>query len=257
MLAMIRDGATHLGVATDHVVESFRNDMYAGYKTGEGIETVLWEQFHPLESALRTMGVTVWAMEEQEADDGLAAAAARAHADPRVTRVLICTPDKDLAQCVRGSDVIQFDRRKREIRDAEGVVEKFGVAPTSIPDYLALVGDTADGFPGVPKWGAKSASTILAHYEHIESIPEDEARWSVKVRGAAGLSRSLREHWIEAQLFKELATLRTDVPVFEDVEELRWRGPTDAFAETCSALGVPDLAKRASEVARSRIESSA
>ena len=172
--SMIREGATHIGVATDHVIESFRNDLYPGYKTGEGIEPALWRQFHPLEDALRAMGVVVWAMVDQEADDALAAAAHRAANDKRVERVFICTPDKDLAQCVRGDRVVQLDRRNRALRNEAGVREKFGVGPASIPDYLALVGDAADGFPGVPGWGAKSAAAVLARYEHLEAIPMDE-----------------------------------------------------------------------------------
>jgi 5'-3' exonuclease len=245
VLAMIRDGATHLGVATDHTVESFRNDLYDGYKTGDGIEPELWEQFHPLEGALRAMGVRVWAMVDQEADDGLAAAAARAEADTRVKRVFVCSPDKDLAQCVRDDRVVQFDRRRRELRNAAGVRAKFGVPPESIPDWLALVGDAADGFPGLPRWGAKSSATVLARYGHLERIPADAADWSVPVRGAAGLAATLREQREDALLFRELATLRTDHPVFDNVEELRWSGPTPDFPSLCARLGVPRLAERA------------
>ena len=242
VISMIKGGATHIGVATDHVIESFRNDMYTGYKTGEGIEPALWRQFHPLEDALRALGVTVWAMVEQEADDALAAAARRATADPRVGRVFICTPDKDLAQCVRGDRVVQMDRRNRSIRDEAGVWEKFGVGPESIPDYLALVGDSADGFPGVPGWGAKSAAALLARYRHLEAIPNDESTWELGLRGAAKLSTSLREHWEDALLFRDLATLRTDADVFESVDELEWKGPTKAFAALCERWGVPELA---------------
>lgn len=238
---MLREGATHVGVATDHVVESFRNNLYDGYKTGEGIEPALWRQFHPLEDALRAMGVVVWAMKDQEADDGLAAAAARAAADKRVGRVLICTPDKDLAQCVRGKRVVQLDRRRGVIRDEDGVRAKFGVGPESIPDFLALVGDSADGFPGVPRWGEKSASGVLARYDHLESIPRDHSQWEVPIRGAAALAQSLRDHWKDALLFRDLATLRTDHPVFKRVDELRWSGPTDEFQSLCEHLGVPDL----------------
>jgi 5'-3' exonuclease len=248
MVSMIRAGATHLGVATDHVVESFRNEMYPGYKTGEGIEPTLFRQFHPLEDALRAMGVVVWAMEEQEADDGLAAAAARAHADASVERVFICTPDKDLSQCIRGDAVVQLDRRNRTIRNEAGVREKFGVGPLSIPDYLALVGDSSDGFPGVPKWGSKSAAAILARYEHLEAIPHDPTAWDVSIRGASNLSDSLRKHWKDALLFRDLATLRTDAPVFESIDELRWRGPTQAFAPLCVHLGVPDLVEAVSRL---------
>ncbi len=246
--AMLRDGATHVGVATDHVVESFRNAMYDGYKTGEGVEPALWRQFHPLEAALRAMGVVVWAMVEEEADDGLAAAAARAQTDPRVKRIFICTPDKDLAQCVRGDFVVQFDRRRGAIRNEDGVHEKFGVGPLSIPDYLGLVGDASDGFPGVPRWGAKSASAVLARYEHLEAIPRDPAQWEVPIRGAVALATSLREHEADARLFRDIATLRTDAPVFESVDELAWRGPTDSFAALCGKLGVPDLAETVSRL---------
>lgn len=248
--SMIRQGATHLGVATDHVVESFRNSMYDGYKTGEGIDPQLWRQFHPLEDALRAMGVTVWAMVDQEADDALAAAADRASAFPDVTRVLICTPDKDLAQAVRGEQVVQFDRRRGITRDEQGVREKFGVAPTSIPDYLALTGDPADGIPGVPKWGAKSAGTVLARYPHLEAIPTEPSEWDVPVRGAAGLAASLCDHWEDALLFRELATLRTDADVFGDIDELRWKGPTPEFEARCQELGAPDLANAVTELAR-------
>lgn len=249
VLAMIRDGATHLGVATDHTVESFRNDMYDGYKTGEGIDPELWEQFHPLEEALRALGVVVWPMVEQEADDGLAAAAVKAATVSAVDRVLICTPDKDLAQCVRGDQVVQFDRRRGVMRNAGGVRAKFGVSPESIPDYLALVGDAADGFPGVPRWGAKSASGVLARYEHLEAIPKDESEWAVEIRGAKGLATSLREHWEDALLFRDLATLRTDADVFDNIDELRWRGPKESFSALCERMDARDVAHRATALA--------
>jgi 5'-3' exonuclease len=252
VLGMLREDATHVGVATDHTVESFRNGLYEGYKTGEGLEAELWEQFHPLEDALRGLGVTVWPMVDQEADDGLAAAAARAAEDRRVDRVLVCSPDKDLSQCVRADRVVQFDRRKRELRDEEGVWLKFGVAPASIPDWLALVGDSADGFPGLPGWGAKSAAAVLGEYGHLEDIPEDPADWSGGPRGAQRLSRVLRKGWEDALLFRDLATLRTDAGVFDDVDELRWKGPTDSFAATCEQLGVPDLARTAADLARAQ-----
>ncbi len=241
--SMIKEGATHIGVATDHVIESFRNELYPGYKTGAGIEPALWRQFHPLEEALRAFGVVTWAMVDQEADDALAAAAARAAADPRVERVFICTPDKDLSQCVHGNHVVQLDRRNRSIRNEAGVKEKFGVGPLSIPDYLALVGDSSDGFPGVPGWGAKSASALLARYEHLEAIPKQESKWDVDVRGAAKLAQSLRDHWQDALLFRALATLRTDAEVFANVDELLWRGPTKEFEPLCRKLGVPELAE--------------
>jgi 5'-3' exonuclease len=240
--SMIKEGATHIGVATDHVIESFRNELYPGYKTGEGIEPALWRQFHPLEDALRAFGVVTWAMVDQEADDALAAAAARAAADSRVERVFICTPDKDLSQCVRDDRVVQMDRRNRSIRNEAGVKEKFGVGPLSIPDYLALVGDSSDGFPGVAGWGAKSAAAVLARYEHLEAIPHEVATWDVDVRGAAKLAASLRDHWQDALLFRTLATLRTDANVFKNVDELQWRGPTKAFVPLCEKLGVPELA---------------
>jgi 5'-3' exonuclease len=249
-VSMIRDGATHVGVATDHVIESFRNRMYEGYKTGEGIEPALWRQFHPLEDALRALGVVVWAMVEQEADDALAAAAHRAAADARVERALICTPDKDLAQCVRGERVVQLDRRRGVIRDEAGVREKFGVAPESIPDYLALVGDSADGFPGLAGWGEKSAGVVLSRYRHLEAIPKDAAQWDVRVRGAAALAVSLRQNWEDALLFRELATLRTDADVFRNIDELRWRGPRPEFAALCERWGVAELADEVSELPR-------
>jgi 5'-3' exonuclease len=241
--SMIKDGATHIGVATDHIIESFRNDLYPGYKTGEGIDPPLWRQFHPLEDALRAFGVVVWAMVDQEADDALAAAAVKAALDPRVERVFVCTPDKDLAQCVRDDKIVQVDRRNRTIRNEAGVRERFGVGPLSIPDYLALVGDSADGFPGVPGWGEKSAAALLARYERLEAIPRDASKWEVSVRGAAKLGASLRDHWEDALLFRTLATLRTDADVFKKVDELEWRGPTPDFAPLCEKLGVPEFAQ--------------
>ncbi len=249
VLYMLETGATHVGVATDHVIESFRNELWPGYKTGEGIDPELFRQFHPLEDALRAMGVVVWPMVEQEADDGLAAAARLASEDRRVRRVLICTPDKDLAQCVRGTRIVQFDRRQRILRDEAGVVEKFGVGPRSIPDYLALVGDSADGFPGLPGWGAKSSATLLAHYRHVEAIPDDPAQWAVKVRGAERLARALVEGRADAALFKRLATLRDDAKLFDSVDELRWTGPTPEFADLCGRLGAVGLAGRAERTA--------
>jgi 5'-3' exonuclease len=247
-MSLIREGATHIGVATDHSLESFRNQLYDGYKTGEGLEPELWRQFHPMEDALRALGLTVWPMVEQEADDGLAAAAVRAAADPAVDRVFICSPDKDMAQCVRTDRIVQLDRRRGITRDEAGVWEKFGVAPTSIPDYLALVGDAADGFPGVPRWGAKSASTVLGRYGNLDAIPQNAADWDVPVRGAAGLAASLKEHRSDADLFKDLAILRTDAPTFTDVEELRWRGATPEFDGVCEQLGQPEMAIRAARL---------
>ena len=227
MVGMLADGATHLAVATDHVVESFRNQMYAGYKTGEGIPADLHAQFHPLERVLEAMGIVVFPMVEFEADDALASAAVLAAADDRVDQVLICTPDKDLAQCVRGSRVVQFDRRKGVVFDHDAVVAKYGVPPESIPDWLALVGDTADGFPGLPRWGAKSAAAVLARYGHVDAIPDDPAQWDVAVRGAITLAGVLQTGRDDAALFRDLATLRTDAPTIGGVDDLQWNGPAD------------------------------
>ena len=245
VLGMLEGGTTHIGVATDHVIESFRNDLWAGYKTSAGIEPELLAQFHPLEDALRAMGVVVWAMVEFEADDALAAAARLAAESPAVEQVIICTPDKDLSQCVRGQRVVQLDRRKRELRDEAGVVARFGVGPASIPDYLALVGDSADGFPGIPGWGEKASGAVLSRYVHLERIPVSHTQWEVPVRGAARLAAVLQENRELAMLFRTLATLRTDVPVFKDVDELRWRGPTPTFRELAERLGMPGLWERA------------
>jgi 5'-3' exonuclease len=219
---LLRDGATHIGVATDHVIESFRNERWPGYKTGEGIDPDLFAQFPLLEEALVAAGITVWPMVEFEADDALAAAAAAAAADPRVERVIICTPDKDLAQCVRGTRIVQLNRRTRTYFDEAGIVAKFGVRPESIPDYLALVGDAADGFPGLPGWGAKSTAAVLARYGHFEAIPADPRDWNVNVANPAKLAQILERDRDRALLFPELATLRTDIALFDDVESLRW-----------------------------------
>ena len=251
VLGMLEGGTTHLGVATDHVIESFRNDLWAGYKTSAGIEPELLAQFHPLEDALRAMGVVVWAMVEFEADDALAAAARLAAESPAVEQVIICTPDKDLSQCVRGQRVVQLDRRKRELRDEAGVVARFGVGPASIPDYLALVGDSADGFPGIPGWGEKASGAVLGRYVHLERIPASQAQWEVPVRGAARLAAVLQENRELAMLFRSLATLRTDVPVFETVDDLQWRGPTPAFQELAGRLGMPGLWERAQRATNS------
>lgn len=248
VLSMMESGTTHLGVATDHVIESFRNDLWPGYKTSEGIEPDLLAQFHPLEDALAALGVKVWPMVEFEADDALAAAAERAAALPAVEQVVICTPDKDLSQSVRGRRVVQLDRRKRETRDERGVVARFGVGPASIPDYLALVGDTADAFPGIAGWGEKASATVLGRYPHLERIPARATEWDVAVRGAARLSATLEEHRELALLFRTLATLRTDVPVFDAVDELRWRGPTPAFEAVARRLQMPGLWDRARRV---------
>jgi 5'-3' exonuclease len=230
VLGMMRSGATHVAVATDHVIESFRNDLWPGYKTGAGIDPDLWAQFPLLEEALVAAGVVVWPMVEFEADDALAAGAAAAALDPRVERVLICTPDKDLAQCVRGTRVVQLNRRTRMIQDEAGVIQKFGVPPASIPDYLALVGDAADGYPGIAGWGAKSAAAILARFGHIENIPSDWREWRANVASASTLAGVLRRDREQALLFRTLARLRLDIRLFDDVDELRWNGPTDAFA---------------------------
>lgn len=254
VLDLIAGGATHVGVATDTVIESFRNDLWPGYKTGAGIEPALLDQFPLVEEALATLGVTVWGMREVEADDALATAAARAAADPAVERVVICTPDKDLSQCVVGTRVVQLDRRAEAVRDEEGVWARFGVPPASIPDYLALVGDSADGFPGLPGWGAKSAAAILARHGHIDAIPDDPADWDVTLRGAARLAGSLREGRALAQLFRVLATLRTDTPgVLEHgVDEIAWRGPAPGLADMCRRLGAPEVLDRAAALARER-----
>ena len=217
-------------MATDHVIESFRNGLWPGYKTGAGIDPDLLSQFLPLEDALRTAGVTVWPMVEFEADDALAAGAMAAAADERVGRVIICTPDKDLAQCVRGTRVVQLNRRTRVMRDEAGVLEKFGVPPASIPDYLALVGDTADGYPGLPGWGAKSSAAVLAKFGHLEAIPADWREWRVNAANAGALARTLDSERDHAMLFRTLATLRTDIALFESVDELLWNGPTPEFA---------------------------
>ena len=245
LLGLIERGATHLAVATDHVIESFRNDLWPGYKTGAGIAPELLAQFHPFEEALRAMGVQVWAMTELEADDGLASGAAAAARDERVERVYICTPDKDLAQCVTGDRIVQYDRRQGKVRDERGVVTRFGVPPASIPDYLALVGDSADGFPGVPGWGAKSTATVLARYLHLEAVPRHAREWEVSVRGAMRLAESLHKHRARAHLFRELATLRRDAPVLEEVDDLEWRGPTADFRDLADRLGAPALWRRA------------
>ena len=236
MLSLIKEGATHVGIATDHVVESFRNDLYAGYKTGAGVPEDLMQQFPLLEEALRALGFVVWAMTEFEADDALAAAALEAAKDARAAEILICTPDKDLAQCVVGDRVVQFDRRKREARNEAGVIAKFGVSPASIPDYLALVGDTADGYPGLPGWGAKSTAAVLAKYGHIEAIPADFRTWNVRATNPAALSETLQARMSNAILFRTLATLRTDVSVFHNVDDLQWRGPTSDFEPLAAVL---------------------
>lgn len=246
VMGMLEGGATHVGVATDQVIESFRNDLYPGYKTGEGMDPALYSQFPILEHALQALGVTVWPMVRYEADDALASAAAVAARDEEhVRQVLICTPDKDLAQCVVGSRVVQLDRRRGITRDEAGVVEKWGVKPRSIPDYLAMVGDSADGFPGLPGWGVKAAAAVLAAHSHLEEIPRDWRQWPRSIRGAERLSGVLRAEWDNALLFRTLATLRLDVPVLETVESLRWRGPAPEFNRVCERWDAPGLFGRA------------
>jgi 5'-3' exonuclease len=245
VLSMIERGATHIGVATDHVVESFRNDLYSGYKTSEGVPPELLSQFPLLEEALEAMGVVVWPMVYFEADDALASAADKAAKDERVRQVLICTPDKDLGQCVVGTRVVQLDRRRDLLRDEAGVVAKFGVKPQSIPDYLAVVGDSADGFPGLPGWGSKAASLTLSQYPRLEDIPKDWQEWHPSIRRARLLSESLFNAWNDALLFRTLATLRLDVPVFDTVEDLRWKGPHPNFEEHCQRMKSPGLFGRA------------
>ena len=236
VLGMIKSGATHIAVATDHVIESFRNGLWPGYKTSEGVEAALLAQFQLVEDLMKAAGVAVWPMVKFEADDALAAAAVKAARDPRVERVIICTPDKDLAQCVVGTRIVQLNRRTRAIIDEAGVVQKFGVMPASIPDYLALVGDAADGYPGLPGWGAKSSAAVLAKFHHLESIPKDCREWRVNAANASALAGTLCRDWENALLFRRLATLRTDITLFEDVEELRWRGPAAGFDEIAAGL---------------------
>ena len=251
VLSMIEGGATHIGVATDHVVESFRNQLFDGYKTSEGVPEELLSQFPILEEALTAMGVVVWPMIEFEADDALASAAARAAQDDAVRQVIICTPDKDLAQCVSGTKVVQCDRRRNIVRDEPGIIAKFGVGPKSIPDYLAMVGDSADGYPGIRGWGEKAAAGVLSHYRHLESIPGDWREWPSSIRRAQALSESLRNSWNDALLFRTLATLRLDVPVFDSLEALRWTGPRADFEDYCRRLKSPGPFERAAAL-RSR-----
>ena len=250
MLDMVADGATHIGIATDHVIESFRNEMLAGYKDGSGVEPELKAQFPEVEELLELAGFAVWPQIEHEADDGLASAAAVASGDPRVEQVMICTPDKDLAQCVTADGrVVQYDRRQRVLYDHAGVVDKFGVPPAAIPDYLGLVGDSADGFPGLPGWGAKSASTLLARYGHVTAIPFDPAEWDVAVRGAAKLAAALRAGFEDALLYRRIATVELGAPVSATVDEMEWRGPRPGLEARCAELGAERLAARAHELA--------
>jgi 5'-3' exonuclease len=251
VLAMFETGGTHIGVATDHIIESFRNRLWPGYKTGFGIDPILWSQFHPLEEGLAAMGVAVWPMVELEADDALASAAWLARSNTQVEKICIWTPDKDLAQCVVESRVVQIDGRRGVIRDEAGVQAKFGVLPASIPDYLALVGDSADGYPGISGFGAKSAAAILRRFGRIEEIPGDPAEWRAGLRHGGTLARRLSEQRDLALLFKKLATLRVDAPLFDSVDQLRWQGPTPSFAKFAESIEAPELVRRA-ELAAAR-----
>lgn len=246
MASMLRDAeVTHLGCAFDQTVESFRNQLFAGYKTGEGLEPELFAQFPLVERASQALGMATWPMVDFEADDALASAAAKFRDAPEVEQVVICSPDKDLCQCVRSNEVVTLDRRREIVLDADGVRKKFGVSPESIPDYLALVGDAADGIPGIARWGAKSAATVLGKLVHLENIPDDHQAWGVKVRGAATLAQNLREHREDAMLYRTLATLRTDVPITESLNELRWTGPDrPALESLCEELGERALLDR-------------
>ncbi|MGE0688472.1 MAG: 5'-3' exonuclease H3TH domain-containing protein, partial [Dehalococcoidia bacterium] len=242
---MLESGVTHVGVATDKVIESFRNALWPGYKTGAGIDPQLLQQFPLLEEGLEAMGVCLWAMVEVEADDALGSAAKLAAAYPEVDRVLICTPDKDMGQCVTDDGrVVQLDRRKNLVTDKAGVIAKFGVPPASIPDYLALVGDSADGYPGLPGWGAKGAGAVLTRYGTIEAIPDDASAWDITIRGADKMAATLRENRDLAMLFKHLATLRDEEPLFDSLDALRWQGPTGAFAAFCAAIESDTLLSR-------------
>jgi 5'-3' exonuclease len=252
VLGMMKGGATHIAVATDHVIESFRNGLWPGYKTGEGIEPDLLAQFPLLEEVLSAAGIIVWPMVEFEADDALAAAAIGAARDARVERVIICTPDKDLAQCVRGTRIVQLNRRTRVTIDEAGVIQKYGVSPASIPDYLGLVGDAADGYPGVRGWGAKSSAAVLAKFVHLESIPTDWREWHVNVANASALADTLFRERDGALLFRKLATLRTDINLFNDVDELRWNRPTPVFADIAARLDAARTETRQSVARRSR-----
>jgi 5'-3' exonuclease len=249
LMGMLADDATHIGVATDHVIESFRNDMWPGYKTGEGIDPELKAQFPLLEEACEAAGFTVWAMVEVEADDALGAAALVAEADPAVEQVVICTPDKDLAQCVRGTRIVQLNRRTRVTMDEPGVIAKFGVPPVSIPDYLALVGDSSDGYPGLRGWGARSTAAVLARFGHLEHIPDDWRTWGVNATSPAALAQTLQRDRPLATLFRELATLRTDIATFDTVDALEWTGPRPEFAELAARF---DAAVKRASVAGAR-----
>ena len=250
ILMMLERGQNYIGVATDRVVESFRNDLYDGYKTSEGVDPALLSQFPIVEEGLQAMGVKLWPMVEFEADDALASAATKAAQDRNVNKVFICTPDKDLGQSVSGTRIVQLDRRRDQLRDENGVIEKFGVHPTSIPDYLAVVGDAADGFPGIKGWGEKAASSVLSKYPHLEDIPKDWQKWDASIRRARPLSEALFADWDNALLFRKLATLREDVPVFETIEDLHWQGPRPEFEKFTNRIKAPDLSRRAKSIKR-------
>jgi 5'-3' exonuclease len=253
VLSMIKEGGTHIAVATDHIIESFRNGLWPGYKTSEGIEPELLAQFPLLEEVLCAAGIVVWPMVEFEADDALAAAAVLAAKDKHVDRVIICTPDKDLAQCVHGTRIVQLNRRTRTLFDEAAVVRKFGVTPQSIPDYLGLLGDTADGYPGLPGWGAKSAAAVLSKFRHLEQIPNDWREWRVDIMNPAKLSATLRSEWDDALLFRKLATLRTDITLFESVDQLRWNGPNETFDELAARLDGAQTERLASVKSRAHL----
>ncbi|MGF1598630.1 MAG: 5'-3' exonuclease H3TH domain-containing protein [Acidimicrobiales bacterium] len=252
MLSMLEEGATHIGVATDHVIESFRNDLFEGYKDGSGLDPAITDQFGPLEEGLMAIGVATFPMVEHEADDAMASIAAVAAADDRVDRVLLCTPDKDLAQCVQDRRVVQFDRRNNKMLGVAEVIEKYGVRPESIPDYLGLVGDSADGFPGLPGWGAKTAAAVLFRYGHIEHIPPAAGQWDITVRGGAKLARTLTDHLEEALLYRRLATLEIDAPTIVSVDELRWSAPGPGLAAAAALLDADDLIRRTEKLAEAR-----
>ena len=257
VLGMIKGGATHIAVATDHVIESFRNQLWPGYKTSEGIEAELLAQFPLLEEVLSAAGIVVWPMIEFEADDALAAGAAVATKDPRVERVVICTPDKDLSQMVTGTRVVQLNRRTRVTLDEQGVIQKYGVPPSSIPDYLALVGDSADGYPGLVGWGAKSSAAVLAKFGHLELIPKDCRDWHVNAASAGALAATLCRDWEQALLFRTLATLRTDIALFKDVEELHWNGPNPEFEALAAELDGATTERRKASPRKSALNQSA
>jgi 5'-3' exonuclease len=244
VLSILEKKSLYVGVATDRIIESFRNDLYDGYKTGEGIDPALYSQFPILEDALEKMGVKLWPMVEFEADDALAAAAHKADADSSVNRVYICTPDKDLCQCVKNDRVVELDRRRDIVIDEAGVIAKFGVPPESIPDYLALVGDSADGYPGIKGWGAKTVAKVLSIYKHLEEIPDEASKWNKDISGYPKLAQTIAANRADAMLFRQLATLRLDVPVFDSVEDLRWKGPTPEFEAVCKRLNADSIYKR-------------